>query len=369
MHILHIYKDYPPVMGGIEHHIAMLAQGLVRSGHQATVLVTNTTPETTTTEEAGVQVIRAGRDLHLASTPFSLGMAIMARTVQPDVVHLHMPYPPGDVVARAVPGAPPLVVSYHSDVVRQQQLLRIYRPLLERTLEHARAILVASEPYVKSSPFLQPQQAKCHIVPYGIDLQHFSTFDGATVAELRQRHPGPLILAVGVLRYYKGLHLLIEAMQQVPATLLIVGGGPEEARLRAQVARLELQDRVIFAGRISDRDLPAYYHAADVFALSSHLRAEAFGIVLLEAMAAGLPLVTTELHTGTSVVNQHGRTGFVVSPGSASNLGRALAVLVANPDLRARMGQAARASVVAHYTAERMVERVMEVYQRIGNRG
>ncbi len=363
MHVLHIYKDYYPVVGGIEGHIQVLAEGLVRQGHQATVLVTNTTAETLIEDEQGVQVIRTARDLHMASTPFSIGMAIMARTIKANIVDLHMPYPPGDIVARAVPGRPPLVVSYHSDVVRQQRLLRIYRPVLERTLRHATRIVATSKPYIDSSPFLRPHAAKCRVVPYGIDVQRFATFDGEQVGDIRRRWPGPLLLTVGVLRYYKGLHFLIEAMQQVEATLLIVGAGPEEAALREATARLGLHERVFFVGGMANRDLPAYYHAADLFVLPSHLRSEAFGIVLLEAMAAGLPLVTTELGTGTSFINQHGRTGFVVPPANPQSLARAISVLVANPDLRARFGQAGRREVLTNYTPEHMVGRMLDVYR------
>ncbi len=365
MHILQIYKDYAPVLGGIEHHVQVLAEGLAQAGHQSTVLVTNTTAASTVTTEGGVRVLRAARDLHLASTPFSLAMAIMARTVQPDIINLHMPYPPGDLVARAVPGQPPLVVTYHSDIVRQQRLLRLYRPLLEATLSRASRIIATNAPYIESSPFLRPHAAKCRVVPLSVDPRRFTTFDTAAVERLRREVDGPIILSVGVLRYYKGLHILIAALRETPGTLVIVGAGPEAERLKAQAAALGLAGRVRFAGRVPDDELPAYYQAADVFVLPSHLRAEAFGIVLLEAMAAGLPLVTTELGTGTSFVNQHGRTGFVVPPGQPAALARAISVLLANPTLRMHFGQAARAAA-AQFTDEQLVQRTVAVYQECG---
>jgi rhamnosyl/mannosyltransferase len=170
------------------------------------------------------------------------------------------------------------------------------------------------------------------------------------------------VLSVGVLRYYKGLHILLDAMRNVNATLLIVGDGPEHERLEQIAAEYGIVERVRFVGRVADDDLPAYYHAADVFVLASHLRAEAFGIVLLEAMASSLPVISTELGTGTSVVNQHGVTGFVVPPAGPHALARALQVLLANHELRHWMGEQSRERVLAHYTHERMIDETLVVY-------
>jgi rhamnosyl/mannosyltransferase len=175
------------------------------------------------------------------------------------------------------------------------------------------------------------------------------------------------VLAAGVLRYYKGLHILLDAMRHIDAMLLLVGDGPERDRLEQIAAEYGIAHRVRFAGRVVDEALPAYYHAADVFVLASHLRAEAFGIVLLEAMAAGLPVVSTKLGTGTSVVNQHGVTGFVVPPADPHVLVRALQVLLANDELRRWMGEQARKRVLAHYTDEHMLDRTLAVYAEAMN--
>ncbi len=310
-----------------------------------------------------MKVIKAARVVEVASTPFSLAMAVEATELNPDVINLHMPFPPGDIVAHTVRGQPPLVVTYHSDIVRQRRLLQIYRPLLEATLAHARRIIVASRPYLDSSRFLRPHTAKCRIAPYAVDAARFATFDAGEIARLRRLWRGPVLLSVGVLRYYKGLHILLAAMRELDATLVVVGEGPEGPRLQALAAELNVADRVHFAGRVSDEDLPSYYQAADIFVLPSHLRAEAFGIVLLEAMAAGLPLVTTELGTGTSAVNHHGHTGFVVPPDDPHALARALKVLLADQHLREHLGQHGRQRVLQEYTAPLMVERTMAVYR------
>jgi glycosyltransferase involved in cell wall biosynthesis len=362
--IVHIYKDYDPVIGGIENHLRVLAEGQARRGHDVVVLATNTDRETVAEERNGVHVIKAGRALHLASTPISLAMLREARTLRADVVHLHMPYPPGDLAALRIDA--PLVITYHSDIVRQQRLLQIYRPLLNHTLRRARRIIATSEPYIHSSPFLRSYAPKCRVVPLSVDPRRFDRVSPQAVAAIRDRwgigSGECVVLSVGVLRYYKGLHLLLDALTQLDARLVIVGAGPEEQKLRDLAQAFGIARRVHFAGRVPDDHLAACYHAADVFALPSHLRAEAFGIVQLEAMAAALPVVSTELGTGTSVVNQHGVTGFVVPPGDPQPLARAIAVLLQNPDLRLAFGERARARVLAEYTDALMIDRVLAIY-------
>jgi len=365
MHILHIYKDYDPVLGGIENHIKVLAEGQAARGQQVTVLVTNTEPRTTIRQAGNLTIIKAARWAHLASTPLSPAVFQQARRLRGvDIVHLHVPYPPGDLIARAIPGAPRFVVSYHSDIVRQRTLLRVYRHLLRRTLARADRIVATSPRYIATSPFLAPQADKCVVVPLSVDPTRFANPDTAAVRALRERYGTPLLLFVGRLRYYKGLDFLIAALAQLPAPaqVLIVGTGPERQRLQAQVQAANLGQRVHFLDDVSDADLPAVYAAADLFVLPSHLRSEAFGIVQLEAQAAGLPIVCTELGTGTSYVTQHGVTGFVVPPADPAALARAIAVLLANPDPARRMGEAGRARVQREFSHTRLLERMEEVY-------
>ncbi len=350
-------------MGGIENHVKTLAEAETARGDDVTVLVTNTTTRTEHETRNGVRVIKAGRVAALASTPVSFAMLYEAAGLRPELINLHMPYPPGDVVVRTVPGWPALVVTYHSDVVRQQRLLRIYRPLLEDTLAGAQRIIATSHAYLESSSFLRQYRDRCRVVPLSVDPTRFATFDSAEIERLRGFWGGgPVILSVGVLRYYKGLHLLLEAMQRLEATLVVVGEGPEGSRLKALVTELGIADRVFFAGRVPDEDLPSYYQAADVFVLPSHLRAEAFGIVLLEAMAACLPLVTTEIGTGTSEINQHGKTGYIVDPNDPLVLARAVKVLLADQNLREYFGQNGRRRVLGEYTPEIMARRTAAVY-------
>lgn len=388
MHILQIYKDYHPIIGGIENHIRDLGEGLIARGHHVTVLATSLDRRTSVERpRRGLTVIKAARTFYAASTPLSLEMLRRARQQRPDLVHLHFPYPPGDLAAMLVPHRPPLVVTYHSDIVRQRGLLRAYRPLLEMTLRRARRIIATSPGYVASSPFLLRHAAKCAVVPLGIDAARFAYADERKVAELRERYSGktedqrpkteenhpssvsdlpssaPLLLFVGRLRYYKGLHVLLDAMPRIPARLLIGGTGPERGRLEARAARLGLAEQVRFLGDVPDDELPALLQAATVYVLPAHLRAEALGVALIEALASGLPCVSTELGTGTSYVNKHGETGLVVPPGDPAALAQAINTLLADPELCRRFGAAGQRRVANLFTRERMVAEVEQVYQ------
>lgn len=366
MHIVQLYKDYAPVLGGIENHVRDLSEGLVARGHRVTVLVTSLGGRTEMVSPLpGLTVIKAARSLHVASTPFSLAMLGFARELRADVVHLHFPYPPGDVVARALPGNPPLVVTYHSDVVRQRVLLHVYGPLLGHTLDRAARIVATSPQYVDSSPFLRRRAARCVVIPLGVDAARFAHADAAQVAALRARYGQHLVLFVGRLRYYKGLHVLLDALPMVRGTLLIGGSGPERDRLVAQAARLGVAERVHFLGDVDDAGLPALYQAADLFVLPAHLRAEALGVAQIEALASGLPCVSTELGTGTSYVNCNGVTGLVVPPASPTALAGAIGALLADRDLRMRYGAAGRARVAALFTRERMLDAVEGLYRDV----
>jgi rhamnosyl/mannosyltransferase len=366
MHILQLYKDYFPVLGGIENHVRDLSEALAARGHRVTVLVTSLNRRTTIEQpQPGLTVIKAARSLHLASTPLSLAMLQIARSLRSDLVHLHFPYPPGDLAAMALPNRPPLVVTYHSDIVRQRVLLQAYRPLLELTLSRAARILPTSPNYLVSSLLLRRHAARCAVVPLGIDSVRFTHVDSRRVAAIRARYDAPLALFVGRLRYYKGLHILLDAMPSVSGELLIGGSGPERERLERQAMQLGIAERVHFLGDIPDDELPALFQAADVFVMPAHLRAEALGLAQIEALASGLPCVSTELGTGTSFANRHGETGLVVPPDDAPALAVALNTLLADADLRQRFGVAGQRRVAALFTRAHMVDSVEAIYRDV----
>jgi rhamnosyl/mannosyltransferase len=366
MEILHLYKDYYPVLGGIENHVRLLAEAQAARGHRVTVLAASRGARTHEEQIGGVRVIFAGRIATLASTPISLAMALRLRAERPDIVHQHMPYPAGDVALALFGRGQRRVVSYHSDIIRQRALLKPYAPLLRRSLRLADVIIATSPPYVLTSPFLAPIAERCTIVPYGIDAAHFQKARAADVAEIRQRHGSRLILFVGQLRYYKGVEYLIRAMPQVAGRALLAGGANSvrQSELEGLARSLGVADRVIFLGE-QDEALPALYHACDVFVLPSIERSEAFGIVQLEAMAAGRPVVSTDVGTGVSWVNQHEITGIVVPPRDPAALAAAMNRVLDDPALGASMGAAGRLRVNETFTRAQMIEAIERVYARV----
>lgn len=378
MKILHVYKDYPPVLGGIENHVKLLAEGQAVRGHAVTVLVTNPDGLTTAvSRESGVTVIRAGRFATVASTPLSLALPYHLLRQQPDVVHLHYPYPVGEASQWLLRRGRATVLTYHADIVRQVGLLRIYKPLLRRVLRVVDAIIVGSPP-MRGAAFLGGHQARLHVIPYGIPLARFRAApEDAVLARLRERLADsgpassgvagqalPALLFVGRLRYYKGLDWLIRALPQIPARLIVAGAGPMGDEWRALAAQVGVADRMVWLGEVPDGDLPALYHLADLFVLPASHPSEAFGLVQVEAMAAGLPVVCTELGTGTSYVNQDGVTGRVVPPRDPGALAAAINDLLADPARRSAMAAAA-ARRAAAFDVDRMVEGVLELYAEV----
>lgn len=376
MRIVHIYKDYFPVLGGIENHVKQLAEAQAQRGHTVVVLVTQLAGKPASDEMVnGVRVVKTPRQLNVQSAPISLrfGKAVNVETAGADIAHLHAPYPIGEACNLYFGRARKTVITWHSDIVRQKTLLRMYAPVLRRVIAKADRIIPTSEAYARSSPWLSDALPKCRVVPYGIDIAHFQQAAPAMrqqAIELRNelanraKLSNPLfLLCVGQLRYYKSFDTLIRALQRLPDVMVaIAGAGPMREAWEAMAKSLGVEERVAFLGQVGQDALPAYYSAADVFVLPSNSRAEAFGIVNLEAMARGLPLITTEVGSATSWVNEHNVTGLVVPPMDPDALAEGVEVL-RDEGLRRRMGEASRRRVELHFTREKMVEGVEAVYR------
>lgn len=359
MRILHIYKDYFPVLGGIENYMKVLAEAQAAAGHKVAAAVCHPGMVTRIEELNGVKVIKSRRWATVASMPLSISHPLVIARLKPDVVHVHSPYPLGEVSAWAFKARVPMVITHHSDVVRQQGWLRLYAPLLRRVLKRADRIIATSPRYIETSPWLAPVAGKCTVIPLGVDHRRFTPPSNPFA--------GPLTaLFVGRLRYYKGVDTLLHALVDVPEmSLNIVGTGPLQDEWKALAHSLGLAARVHFLGEIPDEDLPAQYHAAHLFVLPANARAEAFGTVLLEAMASGLPCISTEVGSGTSWVVQDGVTGRVVPPQDPAALAKALRELIDEPEKRRAMGQAGRQRVETEFTQELMTQRVMKVYESL----
>lgn len=361
MRILHVYKDYFPILGGIEGNLRQIAELQVANGHDVSVLVTN--PSRLPSREIinGVKVIRAARLATVASTPLSVMLPLLLLQQRPDVAHLHFPYPVGEVSQWLFGRKIPYVVTYHSDIVKQQTILRLYGPILRRVLANAAQIMPTSPNYIQSSPWLQPLAHNCTAVPLGIDPSPY--LDARPLAKFGSERP--TVLFVGRHRHYKGVNVLIDAMQTVDGRLLIGGDGPMRQEYEAQVVALGLQEKVQFLGNVAQEELANLYASADLFVLPSINRAEAFGIVLMEAMASGLPCISTDLSTGTSFIVDNEKTGHVVPSNDAPALATAINQLLDKPAERQKMGRAGRERILNQFTIQHMVARIQSVYEYV----
>ncbi|MBN8728150.1 MAG: glycosyltransferase [Xanthomonadales bacterium] len=378
MRILHLGKYYAPERGGIERYTEALAEACVRSGDAVAALVHQRPGRWRGTVEhlGGVEVRRAGclaAPLYTPLSPtFPLALGGALDAFQPDILHLHFPNP-SCFAALASPAARhrPWIVHWHADVPpdgpdwRLRAAYRLYRPFEQAVLRRAGAIVATSTAYLDASVALRPWRAKVEVIPLGIGP---AALDAAATDAAPRWPPGTglRLLAVGRLSHYKGFGVLLQALAQLPhARLLLVGSGECEAALHAQAAELGLGHRVEFAGSLDDGALHAAYAAADAFVLPSLDRSEAFGMVLLEAMRAGLPIVASRIPgSGVGEVVADGGSGLLAPPGDAAALASRIGELD-DPQLRAGLGQVGFARWQANYTLERSAAAFRTLYQRV----
>jgi rhamnosyl/mannosyltransferase len=283
-----------------------------------------------------------------------------------DIIHLHWPNPFAVVAYLLSTCSARLVVTYHSDVVRQSVLAAVFNPILNYFLGLSDAIIVTSPMFVSHSRTLWRFRDRCRVVPLGINPDSLMDATAAEIQQIRARFGAPIIMTAGRLVYYKGLEYLIAAMTSVNGHLVVIGTGPLKNRLQTQIEREGLSERVTLMGEV-ERIAP-YYHAADVFVLPSIARSEAFGIVQLEAMACGKPVVNTRVDSGVPFVSLHGATGLTVEPANTPQLVSALRILLHNDRLRGRLGSAARLRVAQEFTLELMAQRTLALYQELAGR-
>jgi rhamnosyl/mannosyltransferase len=260
-----------------------------------------------------------------------------------------------------------VIVTYHSDIVKQRRLLQAYAPFQNFVLDRASAILCTSPNYAESSESLRAYRDKCVVVPLGVDLAAFDVTPEirARAAEIRKRIGAPLVLSVGRLAYYKGFEHAIRALRDVPnAQLVIVGDGPLKEPLQACARDAGVVERVHFEHGVSDADLVAFYVACDLFVLSSIARSEAFAIVQLEAMACSRPIVNTNLDSGVPFVSRHEESGLTVPPEDPNALASAINRILAGDTFRAELGAVGRRRVETDFTKEKMAASVLAVYEK-----
>jgi rhamnosyl/mannosyltransferase len=370
MRVLHFYKTYfPDSVGGVEQVIRQMCVGTGRLGITNQVLSLSRDRRLEPFDYEGHTVHRVPLNFEVASNAVSVqAIAKLARmAAEADVVHYHFPWPLMDMAHFLARIDKPTVVTYHSDIVRQKALLKLYQPLKHRFLESVDTIVATSPNYLASSAVLDRYRDKTRVITFGLDKSSYPEPDQARLDHWRARVGPKFFLFVGVLRYYKGLHILLDAVAGTDYPVVIVGAGPIEAELKAHAARLGLT-RVQFVGPVDDLDKAALLKLCYAVAFPSHLRSEAFGISLLEGAMYGKPMISSEIGTGTTYINVHGETGLVVPPSDHVALRAALAQLWDDPQTAREMGQRAEARYWQLFTSAQMADNYVRLYQELVGR-
>ena len=347
--VLHVYRTYfPDPQGGMQEAIRQLCLAVKAVGVSNTIFTLSPQPHPAVIERPEGRVVRSRSWAAPASCDLG-GVDALAKfrslAGQSDVLHFLHPWPYADLMQAVTGVKTPAVLTYVSDVVRQRWLGRAYAPLMWRTLRSMRAIVANCPAYARTSPVLSDPaiRDKVRVIPLGIVEESYPAHgDEAVFSRLGLATDEPYFLFIGVLRYYKGLHTLIEAARQVKARIVIVGSGPEGGKLRAFADQLAAAN-VLFAGQVSDEEKVALLQHCRAMVLPSQLRSEAYGMVLVEASIFGRPLVSCEIGTGTSFVNAHEESGLVVPPDNPVELAVALNALLYDSSFAESLGRGARA--------------------------
>ena len=367
MRVLHFYKTYfPDSVGGVEQVIRQMCVGTGRLGITNQVLSLSRDRRLEPFDYEGHTVHRAPLNFEVASNAVSVqAIPKLARmAAEADVVHYHFPWPFMDLAHFLARIDKPTVVTYHSDIVRQKALLKLYQPLKHRFLESVDTIVATSPNYLASSAVLDRYRDKTRVITFGLDKSSYPEPDQARLDHWRARVGPKFFLFVGVLRYYKGLHILLDAVAGTDYPVVIVGAGPIEAELKAHAERLGLK-RVQFVGAVDDLDKAALLKLCYAVAFPSHLRSEAFGISLLEGAMYGKPMISSEIGTGTTYINVHGETGLVVPPSDHEALRAAMTRLWHDPQMAQEMGQRAEARYWQLFTSAQMADNYARLYQEL----
>lgn len=355
-------------MGGVEQVINQIASGGTKLGIKTDVLSLSSARVPRTIEINGYLVHRAKLDMQIASTGFSVSAFLQFAELakKADVIHYHFPWPFMDVVHFLCRVKKPTVVTYHSDIVRQKYLLKIYRPLQRMFLRGVDRIVATSPNYFATSDILAEHSHKVSIIPIGLNKAAYPVPSPEKLAYWRVKLGSKFFLFIGVLRYYKGLRFLLEAAQGADYPIVIVGAGPIETELREQAINLKLRN-IHFLGQLSEEDKVALLMLCYGVLFPSHLRSEAFGVALLEGAMYGKPMISSEIGTGTTFINIANETGLVVPPCDPVALRRAMDYLWLHPEDAAEMGRKAEVRYWRNFTADQMIHSYVDLYRELVN--
>lgn len=367
MRVTHLGKFYPPVRGGMERVLQSLCEGERSRGVDSRALVVGTSASSVSESVNGVPVTRAGSWFRAGSVWFAPALIALLRRVDTDILVLHEPNPMALLALALTRPRHRLVVWYHSEVLRSRWRYKLfYEPFLEPPLRRASRIVVSSPALAAHAEALRDHAARCEVIPFGLEVDSAPAPEPhPSVAAVRGRTAAPIALFVGRLVPYKGIEVLLRALPDAGVAAVLAGDGPLRAPLEALARDLGVAERVFFLGAADDGTVAAWYGACDLFVLPSVTRAEAFGLVQLEAMARGKPVISTRLATGVPWVNVDGESGLTVAPGDVAALSEALRRLAGDAELRRRLGDGARARFEREFTRERMIDRTVAMYHAI----
>lgn len=372
MKVTHVCKGYPPeLVGGMEQVVKSIVEGTSALGIDVEVICLSKSPAWSRTETIVGRKIHFHRtDFQLGANPVSVAMAfrVPGLITNTDVIHYHFPYPFADFLHFSTRIQQPSVVTYHSDIVRQKTLVRLYRPLMRRFLSSVDRIVATSPNYLATSEVLSNYQEKTRVIPIGLDCAQYPMASADRLKYWRNRVGKRFFLFVGVLRYYKGLFILLRAAKRAGYPTVVVGAGPLEKKLTA-IATKEGIGNVEFLGRLSEEDKIALLKLCFSVVLPSNLRSEAFGVSLLEGAMFSKPLISCDIGTGTSFVNRDQVTGIVIPPGDPEALSSAMTYLWDHPEEAAAMGARAKVRYLQEFTAQKMAQSYVELYDEILGRG
>jgi glycosyltransferase involved in cell wall biosynthesis len=386
LRICHLGKYYHPFRGGIETHVQSLARAQAESGIAVTVACINhrdangqdvgssraaKTP-TVIESDGDVQVHRFGKLATLARFDFCRGMRqfLYETWSKYDLLHLHVPNPSMCVALAATRPKVPIVVTYHSDIVKQRFIRKPFRIIEDAVLSRVSRIIVATQAYRDSSSVLKRYHGKTAIVPFGLELDRFKTSSHRSQEfenELRAKSQGsPIWLCVGRLVYYKGTEHAIRALVDCPGRLVVVGGGELFSSLRELAESLKVADRIDWYGSLDDEQLRGAYRAATAMMFPSVVRSEAFGLVQIEAMASGCPVINTHIPgSGVPWVSLDNVSGLTVPINDPGALATAASRIASEPGLRNRLSTGAIERADQFFNIDDMTERTMNVYSTV----
>jgi rhamnosyl/mannosyltransferase len=368
MRVLHFYKTTTlSSVGGIEQAIHQIARGTSQLGIQAEVLSLTPDRMQRTVQVENYSVHLAKLDFQIASTGFSASAIKWFSELikEVDIVHYHYPWPFMDLVHLATRVKKTTVLTYHSDIIRQKLLLQFYRSVQKIFLSQVDRIVTTSPNYLTSSKILKKYSNKTSVIPIGLDKSSYPKPTDKCLIDWRQKLGDKFFLFVGALRYYKGLHILIEAAQGLDYPIVIVGSGPIEKELKKQAIKLGLSN-IHFLGQLTEVDKVALLMLCYAVVFPSHLRSEAFGISLLEGAMYGKPMISSEIGTGTTFININGETGLTVPPGNPSALREAMSFLWNNQTMALVMGTHSETRYWQYFTSELMSLKYATLYRELG---